>query len=181
MRLTIIVSALVIFASCSEIKKENTSNYFDSKKYFSIEKKRLAANNSAVEKYLSFNEEKDHKIIENADWDKELKEFALVDLNKPAYFGTFEYSCIKEGGLELRRYKSTDKNNDLELAEIWFLENQPRKLHFELRINNNLFDLTKSLWYYADSLYTIDMLQTVRLMNPKSSSIKGFIKGKNPR
>lgn len=162
--------------SC-ETDKRNTAAYFDTKSFFEKAALKLSIQQKALKKELVFGDSSVTQQFDRVDWKKELQPFAEIDLQKNGYKGRFKVDTIQNGNQRTITYTSEDPKTDLKELMITLKHSDHSLQYLKARFGttNTLYEASKELVYYTDSLFTIKGAQQVRLGNNLIYTVTGKI------
>ena len=174
-----IVIALILLSSVSfflpsckpeNLKQGAVKEYFDIKGYFANNIAQLKKQHHPVTKTVVHNGTAETKTVEIGNWDAELALFTESDINKPAWSGSYTLQdsagaviyTAKDANLKTRRIVISKKN-----------DGSVKQISVYNQIDNVLYTTRETLQYFADSAYTIDKYQKVRLLGANIYKITG--------
>lgn len=177
---TVVSGLLVCLMFSCETGKQNTVAYFDTKSFFEEAAMQLSVQRKSLEKELVFGDSSLTQQFTTADWKKELQPFAEIDLLKNGYKGRFRVDTTQQNETECTiTYTSQDAKTDLKELIIT-LGQADQKLHHlkaTFSTDNALYEATKEMVYYTDSLFTLSGSQQVRLGKNLRYHVTGRITG----
>lgn len=177
MRIVVLGLLVCTLFSCDK-GKQNTVEYFDSKSFFETAALQLSAKHKSLEKELMFGDSSLTQQFDTVDWKKELQPFAEIDLLKNGYKGRFKVDTTQQSSTEWTIiYTSQDAKTDLKELTLSIRQPDNALRYFKARFNtdNTLYEATKELVYYTDSLFTISGSQQVQLGKNLTYSVTGRI------
>ena len=170
-----IMGVATIGIMCHSCKPDNlkqgaVKEYFDIKGYFEKNAARLKKQHPAITKTVVHNGTSETKKVEISNWGEELALFIESDINKPAWSGSYAKQdsagaiiyVANDAELKTRRI-TIDKAKDGHIKQI-AIYNQ---------ISNALYNTRETLKYFADSAYTIEKYQKVKLLGANSYKVTG--------
>ena len=178
LKLAGLISYLLLITSCTNTPKTyevQNQPYFDIKGYFEEQALKLNAQKPLIYKVVYKGTQKEAKEIKIENWEKELSLFAESDINKPAWRNSYS----SERSEDTTVYKAL--TDDLRTKEIKVVKKGDRviSIYIENGASNALYRSNETLFYLADSLYTITKKQKVRIIGENSYEITGKIKQAN--
>lgn len=173
--LAIVSLVIAMHSSCGspspETKTTTVMQQFDLPSFFQQEIARLDSLQPKIKKTVSEDRVSETKELVIAAWDKELASFLAVDLNKPAYRGTYRKDSIGN----TVKYTVTDPSLDLSLLEIVYTDQIPTTFIIKKSTKNLLYNTSEHLEYVKGKRYTIDKLQSVKMLGYRHYRIEGII------
>lgn len=142
--------------------KQLTKPFFDLKAYFEQETQRLAAVQS-VKKTAEVDGQKEEKLMDTLNFQRELKIFSDNDLNRPAWSGKYQVDSIFNEKKELAKLNYTANDEDLKTRkmEIDFEQGAVAKIFIENGAANTISDTKQFLTYQPKLGYSIESHQKV--------------------
>ncbi|MES2781039.1 MAG: hypothetical protein V4651_14195 [Bacteroidota bacterium] len=176
MRTAVLGLLVCVLFSC-ETSKQNTIQYIDTKALFKDVIERLSAEHKTLQKTLIFGDSSVTQNLSMVNWESELKPFIEIDLLKNAYKGRYKADTLQSENSIKVTYTPLDAKTDLNELVITLSKpgNSLQFLNASFVTNNTLYEATKELNYYADSLFTISGTQQVQLGNNVTYKITGII------
>ncbi|MES2558776.1 MAG: hypothetical protein V4590_03495 [Bacteroidota bacterium] len=175
-----IISAwmLCFLFACDSGKQQNIE-YFDTKSFFEATITRLSAHGNLLHKELMFGDSTVTQQPSTVNWANELQPFVEIDLHKNAYKARFKADTSKQANTYQVTYTPLDTQTDLKNLVVT-IDNSTdaiSSIHARFSEQNTLYEATKELVFYNDSLFTISGSQQVKLGKNISYSITGTITG----
>lgn len=163
--------AVATLSSCNtSISYKSTTTFFDIPTFINTEAARLQKENPLVTKTVSNEKSTETKQLKISNWQKELAQFANIDINKS---GSIE--LVKERRADTLFFNTTpDAKNRLNIT-IVLNEEQPVKIRIFKETKNLLFRNMETFDYAVGKYYTIAKIQQVKGMGLNRYSIKGEI------
>ena len=143
--------------------------FFDIGNYFKTEASKLASSHVAVNKMVSHNGQTQVKMVQIANWERELRLFIQSDINKPAWRD--KYRTTYHGDTTL--YHTTDKALHTQAISIVFKNKSVQCIFIKNQTSNALYQTTEDLVYQAGKSYQINLQQKVILLGTNYYAIKG--------
>lgn len=163
-----------VMLSCTSASVENQHNTdpeFDIPTFFKNEIMLLDSTAPKVTKTVLKDSISETKELVVADWQKELASFSAVDLNKPAY----QHAYSKDSSANSVTYTFRDPSADLSLVRIDYEAGAPVAFTIKRQSKNLLYNTEEKLEYVKGKSYSIDKVQTVKLLGSQHYHIKGLI------
>ncbi len=165
------ISLLIVLTSLAgcnfKEKAAGPITYFDLKGFITSEIEQLEALDPKVSKKVIVNEEEEHQVLQNINWEKELSPFADADINKPVLVKMYDADTIftdRERTLysQITYVAKDDKLATKEMV-ISFIRNtgMPFKITIAIQRNNFLFRTKQNLELYAGHSYRIQTNQKI--------------------
>lgn len=171
--LSLLLLITLFFVACNSAapKKQSLSlSYFDVKGFIASEVIRLKQSNPEIDKTVIVNQDKEHKKLKIADWQKELSAFADADINKSAWQGLF----ILHKSKEVDTYTSNDEKVPVKSLRILYHSGKLAGIEVLISNANILYTSNDTLSYYPDSIYQVKKTQRIKLLKEKSYKITGL-------
>ncbi|MFD2147552.1 hypothetical protein [Mucilaginibacter antarcticus] len=160
-----------LLPSCKPDNLQNgaTPKHFDIKGYFEAEAARLKKRNPLITKTVTHNGFTEVKKLNITNWNAELGLFIQSDINKPAWRDSYNTDSSATSII----YKAKTSDLKTQLVIITKNEGKIKWIMIYNTGNNKLYHTREKLSYFPDSLYMIEKVQKVRLLNENSYLIKG--------
>jgi hypothetical protein len=170
-KITLILCLISTALACNDKanKEASSINYFDLKKYFSSEAKRLQTLNPLIKKTVRQNGISETKQLKISNWETELKPFANADINKSAWKNAFKVSTNNQ----MIRYTNTNDKIPVKELIVTKKNNVIVSIKAILNTSNLLYTSTDTLTYEADKHYEIKKTQRIKLLKAKTYQISG--------
>lgn len=160
------------FISCSSSGTSETAPvYFDLLGYFNQQSSQLHTRKMEVEKTIQKNGVKEQQHIQNINWKQELSLFMESDINKPSWSNSY----ATEHAGDTLRYITRDTTLLTRKIELIGAPKAVREIHIHNRVSNPLYTSDTHLSYFADSLYRMEKVQTVRFTGTNTYVVEGLI------
>jgi hypothetical protein len=162
---------LALLPACKPHIENNGA--FDLSGYIKKDAARLKKLNRPVIKTVYNNGITETKAVHIDNWEQELGLFIEADINKPTWRSNYDVTA--EDSLLVYRAKNKDK--DLKVRYLLINRNK-QKVKWILiytKVDNMLYKTTQKLTYFPDSLYSIEMVQHVRLRGTNVYKVQGVI------
>ncbi len=144
------------------------NNEFNMPEFFQKEADRLQNLNPTVSKIVSNEKSKESKDLKIKNWNKELAQFTIVDINKS---GNSDFKRVQKGDTII--YSSAYKNPVT--VKIVLNDGSPSEISIYKKSQNLLFTNEEFLHYSTGLSYTIDKRQQVKGMGKNRYLIQGKI------
>lgn len=168
---TLVLCLMIATLACND--KANTQapslNYFDLKKYFSSEAKRLQALNPLIKKTVNQNGISEFRQLKISNWETELKPFVNADINKSAWKNAFKVTTENQ----ITRYTNTSEKIPVKELIITKKNNRIISVKAILTTSNLLYTSTDTLTYMPSKHYEIKKTQKIKLLKLKTYQILG--------
>lgn len=174
MKKLILGGFVLLLFSCGqrESKQTSTPNYFDIAGYFAAEATRLQKANPTVEKQVFAKGEIEKKPTKIADWKIELAGFNNADINKASWRG--EFATTSDGNTII--YTTANPKIPIKKVDIIKINDQVKGIKIIKSTQNSLYTSTDTLFYFPDSLYTVQSEQKIKLLSKKKYLVIGKFK-----
>ena len=164
---------LSLFAACKGktegAKDADATRFFDVKGFFNGEIKRLTEGAVKIEKTVTIAGKAETKIIEKADFEKELALFVASDINKPAWRD--KYRVEKTAGRSLESFIAKDDDLKTKRLDIYrFPPNGVTQIQIINSDESSVTESQQSLHYDIGKGYSIETFQ--QFLGSDSSKIK---------
>lgn len=169
--LSLTAATILSCQTSSSESKNQTVREFDLPSFFQQEVKYLNSSKPKITKTVLKDSVSETKEVIIADWNKELSSFLSVDLNKPAYRGTY----IKDSVNNTVTYTFKDSTIDLSLVTIVYNDQIPTILTIKKSTKNLLYNTEENLKYIRRKSYNVIKDQSVRILGNQHYNIEGVI------
>lgn len=169
-----LLSLAAVVSSCTSAtdqEKKKIDPEFDIPSFFENEIRLLNASKPKVTKTVHKDSISETKQLNIADWEKELANFTSIDLNKPAYQGTYSKDSVGNSVT----YTFQDPSVDLSVVKIVYENGAPAVFSIKRANKNLLYDTEEQLEYIKNKSYSVDKTQTVKLLGSQHYHIQGVI------
>jgi hypothetical protein len=163
----------LVFTACGS-KTDTSKNvdltpFFDVKGFFNGEIKRLTEGSVKIEKTVTIGGNIETKIIEKADFEKELALFVASDINKPAWRD--KYRIEKTAGRSLESFLAKDDDLKTKRVDIYrFPPNGVTQIKIVNSDKSSVTESQQSLDYDIGKGYSIETFQ--QFLGSDSSKIR---------
>jgi hypothetical protein len=170
-KITLILCLISTALACNEKanKEASSINYFDLKKYFSSEAKRLQTLNPLIKKTITQNGISETKQLKISNWETELKPFANADINKSAWKNAFKVTTRNQ----ITQYTNTSEKIPVKELIVAKKNNRIISVKAILTTRNLLYTSTDTLTYVPSKHYEIKKTQKIKLLKEKTYQISG--------
>ena len=144
---------------------------FDIPKFINSEIEILQTLNPTITKTVSNGKSKEVKQLKIANWQKELSQFALIDLNKS---GSFNFLKERYGDTLVFKTPPT-VDNTIVIKVIYSHHDTPIQLYISKKTQNLLYVNEEKLHYTVGKAYSIDKRQYVRGIGDNHYLVSGKI------
>jgi hypothetical protein len=170
-KITLILCLLSTALACNDKanKEASSINYFDLKKYFSSEAKRLQTLNPLIKKTVTQNGISETKQLKISILETELKPFSNADINKSAWKNAFKVSTNNQ----MIRYTNTNDKIPVKELIVTKKNNVIVSIKAILNTSNLLYTSTDTLTYVPSKHYEIKKTQKIKLLKAKTYQISG--------
>jgi hypothetical protein len=167
------ISVLLLFAACGgktdAAKALEATPFFDVKGFFQGEIKRLTEGGIKIEKTVIIGDKTETKIIEKADFTKELALFSASDINKPAWRD--RYRVEKTAGRSLESFFAIDEELKTKRLDIYrFPPNGVAQIQILNSDKSSITESQQHLQYDIGKGYSIETFQ--KFFGSDSSKIR---------
>lgn len=168
---TVMSVAAVSFYSChSSFDDHSRAKEINIPQYFKQEIQKLEKLNPQVSKTVNNNDQKENRIVENVNWEKELAQFTTIDLNK----NNFD-SMTKDSVNKVVTYSLSNKNKDTLIVKVIYGEDEIQALDIKKRVNYILFSNDERLYYESGKKYLLQKSQHILGLGERKYYIEGNI------
>ncbi|MCY7351858.1 MAG: hypothetical protein LH606_14530 [Cytophagaceae bacterium] len=176
----LLIPVLALLAACSQPQAERqTETYFDPNAFLSAQTAALNAQKPLLSKTIAVGDQPETHQTREVDWAKELQLFEQLNLNKPAFAGSY----IVE---EISKTTTTYRLKSGEDLPVHYLEvirdeksSQPLKVKATLRTKNYLYESERNLNFTCVNgrlvSYEIEGFQRLFFSDPDPFHIEGRI------
>lgn len=174
MRIRLICLLVIFSAACSNYDDHAREQplYFDIGSYFKAEAIRLTKANQTIDKTVIVNGKAEQKKLTITNWQQEFSSFIDADINKASWRGSFNYKKLGE----IETYTSANKKIPVKKLTVAFEGKKVKSIKIFIQNTNDLYTSKDSLTYFPDSLYFIQKIQKIKLMDGKQYKVIGKFK-----
>lgn len=161
----------VYLSGCRPDIKNNGA--FDLSGYLKKDAALLKKLNKPVTKTVYHNGTSETKTVHISDWEQELGLFIDADINKPTWRSNYDVTAEDS----LLVYRAKDKDKDLKVRYL-LINRSKQKVRWILiytKTENMLYKTNQKLTYFPDSLYSIEIVQHVKLNGTNVYKVQGVI------
>jgi hypothetical protein len=168
MKRSILLISLLFLQCTNEKSIDRELHYFDTRGVIESTISKLVQEKPKVEKLWKYGSAEEKRMVENMDWEKELKLFLDADINKSSYIGSYDstragqmitYSLKSNENLPVKILSVSKDSTNLEIHAIRTSENYFFTTFGDLvlRIKEEKLDsydihtVQKLLWFDADT------------------------------
>lgn len=163
--------AVATLSSCNtSISSQRNTTFFEIPNFINTEAARLQTEDPLVIKTVSNKKLTETKKLKISNWQKELAQFANIDINKSG-----SMALVKERRADTLFFNSAPEAKNKLNITIVFNEEKPIELRIFKETKNLLFRNTEKFDYVVGKYYIIDKTQHVKGMGLNHFSIKGEI------
>lgn len=176
----ITVLSTVLFFSCGKNEtKTNSVNgeYFDLKKFFEEEIKKLSASNPGIIKNFSEGEEVKTERLQIRDWAQELASFTELDMYSKNNTG-FKKAIDSSGSLMKVNFEASDSNQWIEFVSVSYNKNKIELIEINTQKKSWIVDRKVHYSYQPGRGYSISNYEDYIWSSPKRQDL--FIQINNP-
>lgn len=172
-KIVLAFTLISLFAACkgktNASKEGDATRFFDVKGFFNGEIKRLTEGGIKIEKTVTIAGKTETKIIEKADFEKELALFLASDINKPAWRD--KYRIEKTAGRSLESFLAIDDDLKTKRLDIYrFPPNGVTQIKIVNSDESSVTESQQSLDYDIGKGYSIETFQ--QFLGSDSSKIR---------
>lgn len=169
-----ILCLTAVTLSCTSASKQEHNTVdpeIDIPAFFKNEISFLNAENPNVTKTVKKDSLSETKQLVITDWDKELANFSSIDINKPAYRGTYDKDSVDNRVT----YNFKDSSVDLSVVQIVYVDGAVSTLNVKRSTKNLLYNTVENLEYIKGKSYRVEKIQNVKVMGSQHYLIEGII------
>jgi len=130
-------------------------NFFSFIKYFNNQAKELADHQTKMKKKIQKSGKTEEQLLQQPDWERELKIFMDADLNKKAWAGLYRIDTMETDSGITAVYLATDSAVQIKRAAVLSSGNQVQSIEINGRFTNFYYESAWNLYYRPDSGYHI--------------------------
>lgn len=174
MRIRLICLLIIFTSSCSNYDDNAREHplYFDIGSYFKEEAIRLTKANKTIYKTVIVNGKAEQKKLTVTNWQQEFSSFIDADINKASWRGSFNYKKLGQ----IETYTSDYKKIPVKKLTVTLEGKKVKSIKIFILNTNDLYTSKDSLIYFPDSLYFIQKIQKIKLMDGKQYQVIGKFK-----
>lgn len=157
---------IVVFVSCWSCNNSKTPikipvAYFDNAGFFERESVRLRETKTRETKTVESNGKSETSEISSIDWEKELRIFKQITLNKSSFSGKYCIDSLKNGELKTIRYSRIDEK--LPIVYLAYGDSLGKVVWVEAKSqeNSQLINNETTWRYVPDSGYAVHGFQKI--------------------
>ncbi len=175
----ILVFLLISFLACQTGEnapgQETDAAFFDLRSFFQAEITRLEKAQPSIKKEIEINGEKEDKVQDSIDFEKELAIFVRADINKPAWRDKYQIDSVMEAqNLKTLRYTALDSSLKTRALTIDFNQNDVERIFILNQTNSPLIKSEQQLTFEPQSGYFIRNKQSLSLSKNSDLTIKAL-------
>jgi len=155
---------ITIWASCGP--GTNVSEYqriFPVKAYFKKETAKLSGMDLKLQKSVWYSDSSETQILENPDWNKELKPFLELDLDKPSVATSYDSTRHEYQNGHTLVYTARDNHPRVREIYIHFTGDIADTISFISGVSNMYYHSVDTLSYFGDGNFRLSSFNKPRI------------------